>query len=143
MMKPRMLGLFVLGLMIALGLVVWHQQPTATATTSDRRVAGRGRPSMIQIQASELYDAYDANEIQANERFGGRTLRVLGTIEQIAVDRTGTPYVQLETRGLGVRANFTAGADGLSGLRKGADVAVTCIGVGRSMSIHLKDCRLD
>lgn len=136
---PRNRGILmaaVVGLFALFAVVAWMQRPTPQPY--------QPKP-LIQIHATDLDRAYEANEIAANQNYSGASLRVLGVVEAIATDRNGVPYVDLKgERYRAVRANFTTGVQGVSELTKGQRVAVQCICVGKGGPVvHLKDCTLD
>ena len=51
----------------------------------------------IQVNARELYAEYEENEIQADSKYKGQLIRVLGTIENIGKDILDNPYIALKT----------------------------------------------
>src|SRR3546814_14146885 len=54
------------------------------------------RPGAVKVTASELYQAYEANEAAAQGQYGGRLLEVTGTVDGVDLDLMDDPSVKLE-----------------------------------------------
>ena len=52
-------------------------------------------PAEVVIRASDLYAAYQANEIAADELYKGKLIEVSGTIRDIGNDLMDEPYITL------------------------------------------------
>ncbi|MFC6098362.1 hypothetical protein ACFPVY_17070 [Flavobacterium qiangtangense] len=50
----------------------------------------------FEITAPDLYQAYEANEVSADEQYKGKKIAVTGTIGNIGKDVLDNPYVSLE-----------------------------------------------
>lgn len=118
-----------------------HTAP-ATQTAPAPPVA----PSIIDISAEQLYADYAANEVLADSKYKGQWLHVTGTVVEIGKDIADDPYVTLfgENRYATVHAWFKKSMNGrLSELRKGEQIALTCVGKGRLIGDAIIDCRQD
>jgi tRNA_anti-like len=54
----------------------------------------------INISAKALYEAYEANEIAADEKYKGKQVRVSGVVDSIGKDILDTQYVVLKGDGV-------------------------------------------
>lgn len=98
---------------------------------------------IITVSASQLFKAYEANEVSADNAYKGRTLVVTGKVGGIKKDFTDTVYVTLEVdifksvHVLGIPETIA------TGLSKGQPITVQCEGNGMIMlSPLLKDCAI-
>ena len=101
----------------------------------------------VKVSAADLFKAYEANEIAADQRFKGKLLEVSGKIDSIGKDLLDNPYVSLKSGGqfdiLGIQAFFDEAATSqLAGLSKGQSVTLQCRCDGKMMNVMLKDCAL-
>jgi tRNA_anti-like len=93
-------------LVISVILIVWlggGSQTTGTTGTSVTRPA-------LETTAVRLVSEYEVNEVAADERFKGRTLKVTGLIGDLGRDVVDHLYVVLEGPGdsfRGVRCNLS------------------------------------
>lgn len=100
----------------------------------------------IEVSATELAKAYDANEAAAQQRFGARPIRVTGVVQGVDLDFMDNPVVRIEgvNQFLAVSAHFDkeTGA-GTAALSKGQQITVTCAKVSEVIGApQLRDCRL-
>ncbi|MCY3740752.1 MAG: hypothetical protein OXH00_07020 [Candidatus Poribacteria bacterium] len=51
------------------------------------------QPTVTSISADKLYEAYDANAIDADMTYKGRTINIYGTIKNIGTDILNQPYL--------------------------------------------------
>jgi len=112
--------------------------PTATAPP-------KALPAPIDVTAKQLFADYEENEISADTKYKGKTLRVSGRVEKIGKDILDEPYVELagSSEWTGVHASFkNEGA--LGSLKKGQQLTVRCRGNGSSIgSPLLDDCAIE
>jgi len=96
------------------------------------------------ISATALDEAYEANAANADRRFKGKDIKIVGTIVDIGKDALGAPYVKLGTHPdsqVGVQALFHPGADRLvATLAKGDSVTLHCKVTGKVVNVVLDDC---
>lgn len=99
-----------------------------------------------EVTANQLYQAYDANEIAADDKYKGKKLAVTGRISEIS-EILGDIHVDLKTGdGIGwtkISCNMED-RDVVSKLRKGQKVTIigTCDGLTLNVSIDLEDCKI-
>ena len=81
------------------------------------------------MSADQLYADYAANEVNADNLYRGKALRVSGTVEAIKKDIADNPYVVLATKNkfTGVHAKFDS-ARSLDRLSVGDGITVRCYG---------------
>lgn len=96
----------------------------------------------ITISASDLYSAYNDNEIAADQKYKGKQLEVSGTVQDIGKDIFDSIYVTLETAELmgSIQVYFEKGQeDAIAALSKGQELTVVGKGDGfLIMTVTLK-----
>ena len=99
----------------------------------------------IPVAAEALTAAYEANEVDADDRFKGRILEVSGVVDSIGKDLLDDPYVTLEgARFRRAQALFTKGDEPkLARLRKGQELTVKCRCDGLFGNVVLKACSIE
>ena len=118
---------------------------TATPTSAAREVkpTKREEPS-VEVSATALFNAYEANEVAADDRYKGKKLLVTGTLA--SVDKDFTDSVVLHLAGPNPFMHISATLDDdekskAARLSKGDKVTVLCEGRGRIVgSPVLGDC---
>ncbi len=142
----------VVVVLIAIGSSAKPQTPTGTpqaqkeaSTTTEpkKEVPAAPKEAVIKTTATELYDAYDANQIAADEKYKGKTLEITGTIYSIGKDVLNSPYVQLEAKNplLGVQCYLSKDeASKAATLQKGQKVTLKGRGDGKILNAMVKDC---
>lgn len=107
-------------------------------TTSNQAAA-------ISVQASDLYAAYDANEVSADQKYKGTRMNITGTVVEVSKDFMDDPYVQLlgKNKYATVRVSFAKSRlNELAKLSKGDNITVSgCIGKGMIIMSPIVDCR--
>jgi hypothetical protein len=97
------------------------------------------------LSPDDLLAAYTSNEVNADQRFKGRLLKVRGTIDSIGKDVTGTSYVTFKAGGAlnfrSVQCLFAADAP-LASLSKGQVITVTGTCSGMMGNILIRDCEI-
>jgi tRNA_anti-like len=122
--------------------------PTTGAPSRTAAPSPEAPPAIdVKVSAGDLFKAYEANEIAADQRFKDKLLEVTGKIDSIGKDILDTPYIALSTGGqfeiLHVQAYFDEGAlSQLANLSKGQSVTLHCRCDGKMMNVMLKDCTL-
>lgn len=98
----------------------------------------------VTITAKDLFAAYDANEIAAEQRFKNARVRVDGIIDDIGTDLLGTPYITLKASDFwSVQAMFPRSAKSqLASLAKGRPQTVRCESVSKLGNVILRNCSL-
>lgn len=118
----------------------------ASTTTPVAAAEPASAPTVIEISAPDLYSAYDANEVLADNKYKGQWLYVSGVISEIGKDISNDPYINLvgENEYANVHAVFTKAAiDQLATLHKGQSISLTCLGNGKLVGSPVLDCTSD
>jgi len=105
----------------------------ASPTSAPVAKASPAQQAPTPIDAAELFDAYQSNEVAADDRFKGRMLAVRGTVQSIDKDFTGDIVVRLATSNQFMPVDATLKAAEKSSaarLAKGTTVQLTCKGRG-------------
>ena len=119
----------------------------ASATT--RGDAGPSAPSetVLQVQAFERLQAYDSNEIAADQRYKGKILQVTGGVTSVKKDILDNIFVtigtgrQFEIRE--VQCFFSEEwASKAASLQKGRRITIRGKCDGLMMNVLLKDCEI-
>lgn len=88
------------GLCLVFGVIGSIMKPPTTGKGA-RANTGNGPPAAppqaIQVSPSQLVQAYDGNEIAADQSYKGKMLRVTGTVESIRKDLMDNIFVTLES----------------------------------------------
>lgn len=100
----------------------------------------------LEVTAAQLFTAYQANEVAADQQYKGRALLVKGSVGSIDKDAFGNVIVQLATSNpfMPVRATLESGEKAkAAGLSKGQAIAVACEGGGMLIGDPvLSDCTI-
>jgi len=127
--------------------------PTTTQTeqsTSQGKTTEAAKPTAAPIQAekielAKLMDAFDENQLAAEEQYKGKLIQVRGKISNIAEDITGNPYVSLkhptDAYSLTQLKCVFTDKSAVTALKK--DASVTLQGTVKNQTIgviELKDC---
>lgn len=98
----------------------------------------------IDVTAAELLRAYGENEVAADQRFKGKTLRVSGRVGNVGKDIANHPYVTLGESGLrSVQAFFSPATESqLIPLKKDTQIVVEGRCDGLFGNVLLKDAML-
>src|SRR5665213_1932428 len=135
-------GLIGLVAVVVIGAVVWMAWPSSSPTPTN---SSNDAPAM-QVSAIELAQAFQANEVAAQKRYGGQTLDVTGIITGVVLDFMNDPVIHLAgvNEFLAVQASFPKSAgDQLGQLSKGQQITVRCSSLTSVISAPmLSDCVL-
>ena len=134
-------ALFVIGLIFGSDDA---ETTTTTANTSSEAIAEAPTETAIPVTAQEIFEAYDNNEMGADQQYKGKALLVSGTVSGISSDFMDDAQVQLATSNefMDVMASgdeaFNSAAATLS---KGQQITMLCQGGGEVIgSPMLSDC---
>jgi len=101
----------------------------------------------LALEASDLWRSYSANEVAADDKWKGRSLHVVGTLQSIGKDFADDVILQLRSPNqfMPTRAYLNESeTDTAATLRKGQRVLLTCTCQGRIVgSPVLKNCTID
>lgn len=147
--RPHLLGLCggIVGLfvfaMVASSLDKSSVPNTATsvpATTQTRQAK-----ETVAARAIEIFDDYEANEVAADQKYKGKEIIIVGTVQSIDKDAFNAIVVHLQTRNqfMSVSATLQDKYESEAALMKRGDIVdFSCVGAGRVIgSPILKDCR--
>lgn len=81
----------------------------------------------LEVTAQDLFSAYEANEVAAQQTYGGKPLKVSGTVQGVTLDFMDNAVIQLATSNefLPVQATLDD-PDAAASIAKGTPVAVLC-----------------
>lgn len=146
MKKALWITLGVIVLIVALGSIGGGNGEPQQAAEEPREDLAPTTAAVESFSAAELYGAYEANEVLADQTYGGRLVEVSGTVENIGLDILDNPYVTLETGGLwSVQCFFTEeNSDSLGDLATGQNVSLigTVDGLAIGTNLTIDDCRI-
>ncbi|MHB1117775.1 OB-fold protein [Sideroxydans sp.] len=113
-------------------VLLWSGLATATDT------------SKYTLSADQLYSEYESNEVSADNRYKGKQVIISGTIQQIANDYFGHPYVLLGSGVMdGVQCSFPdSRKSSLIHLSKGQKVTIKGTVQGMSIFVQLNNAEL-
>lgn len=98
----------------------------------------------IEVSSAQLGKDYDANEVSADDRYRGRTLRVTGIVYAVRKDFRDRPILELATSNqfVHVHAHFDSPAS-LAKLLRGDKAVVLCVGAAALMGPVLEGCVIE
>ena len=134
MFKRNLLSVLALGTFVALAT---GSEESETAS-SDWEIEmedldeGLAAPSAaspaVEITSKELSSEYDKNEVAADNKYKGKTVRVTGKVEDIGKDFMDEVYITMEGKDLfqGVQVYFddSSGDEKAATLEKGQEVTI-------------------
>jgi hypothetical protein len=116
-------------------------QETATAQETIQPSA----PRAVNVDPGTLVDAYQENQVAADQKYKGKRLRVYGPVDSVTNGMFGGVDVSIRPRGFfSVSCHFRAADQRIAGLRSGS--YVTMVGScrnGTTLGVHLQDCVLE
>ena len=133
--------LFVIGIIGSIGGNTSNNSSSSTNSNSNQQEVAK--EESIKVTARTLYAEYEANEIQADEKYKNKLLEVSGTIENIGKDILDDPYVSLKTDNvIGSVQCMLADSEQskASQLQKGASIVLEGKNSGKMMNIILRNC---
>ncbi|MGI8364856.1 OB-fold protein [Sphingomonas paucimobilis] len=123
------IGCLVLIAILVVLYVIGSNASSDSASGSDATTTAESSTPPIAVTATELFQAYDANEAAAQQQYGSSPLLVTGTIKSIDLDFGNDPVVMLSTPNefMSAHANLTkASQTRASSLSKGAQIKLLC-----------------
>lgn len=139
--------LIALGVIVVLAVIGTLGAPTPEEEAeAEAAQAAEDEANAMEVSAMELWQAYDANEVAAQNQFGNTPLRVTGTVNSIALDFADDPFVTFETGNQfqNVQADLAdEDPNQVSTLAKGQNITVLCSSISEIAGTPmLRDCRL-
>jgi tRNA_anti-like len=111
------------------------------AAATDAAASTAVEAPAVSVGARELFAAYDANEVAADQQFKGKRLQVSGTVDGINSDLGDDPVVMLAAGDFQSVHVQGLPKDVAAGLSKGQHITVVCTGNGEVIgSPMLDDC---
>lgn len=105
------------------------------------------RIERMKVEASNpagIVEAFEANEVQATERFKGRRMLVTGTIESIGLDIMDHPYITLGPTSVFRKVQcLFENKSAVSSLHKGQEITLRGECKGLMMNVLLGDCTME
>ena len=136
----RIIG--VMGLVMVMGPK--NDCGTSKEATEEVATNAASNASVIDVTATQLFKDYDANEVNADDKYKGKVLRVTGTISTIGKDILDTPYIAFATSNEIMSVQCMFDDTGILGsLRKGQKLTVRCKGDGKLGNVILRGCMID
>ncbi|ASL48349.1 hypothetical protein bAD24_III13190 [Burkholderia sp. AD24] len=140
-------------LVILVGVFAPKQSATTSravasdAPASEQSTAAASPPSAqpaINVTTATLFDAYDNNEVAADQTYKGKTLAIAGTVQSIDKDAFDNIVVALRTKNefMPVHAYLNKEHESLAAsLHKGQKISWVCVGSGKIIgSPIIRDC---
>ena len=124
------------------------QTGSDTAATTTEEETTKAEEKTISINASDLFDAYDANEVKADEKYKGKLLKISGTIKDIGKEIMDDSYITLKSSNpyeiISVQCMFSdeAEAKKLGDLKKGDKIKILGECDGVTVNVLIKDCKI-
>jgi hypothetical protein len=113
-------------------------------TRSESRSTTKSRAKLVWLSASQLVNAYQNNEISADQWFKHSGVTVKGRVDTIGKDIIGSPYITLTDGNLDgirrVQAFFDDEYELLS-ITRGQSATVDCVCDGLALNVILRHCR--
>jgi hypothetical protein len=142
--KRGILGL--LAILVIAGIAAWLAWSNSQTAASGNSSSGDDSVSAMSVTAPELAQAFQANEVAAQKKYGGKVLDVTGTTSGSILDFLDRPVIHLNgiSEFLPVQAQFDKSfGDQLSKLSKGQKITVRCMSLTSIVSAPmLSDCSL-
>ncbi|MDR1084939.1 MAG: zinc-ribbon domain-containing protein [Deltaproteobacteria bacterium] len=118
--------------------------PPSRPSSSSSAAPAPQIPAM-EVSAAQFFDDYQANEVSADNKYKGKTLKITGTVSDISKDIMDNAVVHLQTSNpfMDILCTFKGSTDpGLANVKKGQQVVL--IGKGDMMimgSPRLENCQ--
>ena len=118
-----------------------------SSTEDEAEQSISGKPVDFKLTARELFQAYDQNEVAADEKYEGKVLEISGRVEDIGKDITDTIYVTLEAGGgsgfFSVQCYFAdTHASDAAKLSKGDGITVKGLCNGMVGNVSIRGCSI-
>ena len=145
MFKRNLLSVLALGTFVALAT---GSEESETSSSDDWEIDvddGTTAPSgeTVEITSKDLSAEYDKNEIAADNKFKGKTVKVTGKVEDIGKDFMDEVYITLEGQDIfqGVQVYFknSGEEETAATLEKGQDVTIEGNCDGLLLNVQIED----
>lgn len=136
---------FVVAIIILMGIIGGKSNTTGGGTDSTETTEAAA--PVLDVTATELFEAYQANEAAAQQQYGDKRLRVKGTISGVDLDMADNPVVQLATPNqfMSAAAHLADGSkDKAASLTKGQSITLVCAKVTEVIGVpQLGECEIE
>lgn len=121
----------------AIGFYMYNKPPAKTAN----------QQAVATVTASELYNAFEADEEKANNTYLGKIIEVEGSIAGVSSNESGQPVLQLNNQLFGVSCSFDDDFFAnhkrvINQLKEGDSVKLKCKCDGMLTDVVLTQCVL-
>jgi hypothetical protein len=140
--NETLIGLIVI---VVLAVILWKSNIFDSFLGSSSTSNTANAAPEATLQASELFRAYENNEVSADALYKGKIILVSGLVNDIGKDIIGDPYVTLSTGNSiwTVQCMFSSKQEGeLAALRKGQSVSIKGECNGKLINVLLRKCTL-
>ena len=134
------IALMVIGFIVGKDKKQTAAETTTEQSTSsvikDKPVPAAPQQMVLSTTATKLFNAYEENEVAADEQMKGNLIEVSGVVQSIEKDFTDSIIIQLKTSNEFMPASMTMEDSEKSTaltLRKGKKVTITCEKMARVM----------
>ncbi len=94
---------------------------------SDKSIVSPNQPAPMAVTATELFKAFESNEVAAKAKYGDRLLAISGTVSGVTLDFMDKPVVSLSTPNQFMSLQASGlDADKAGTLKKGDKVTLNC-----------------
>lgn len=120
-----------------------------TTATNAAAETTKAKEKAVSISANDLFDAYEDNEVKADEQYKGKTLQISGKIGDIGKDIIDESYITFEGKDpyavFFVQCMFSDQEEvkNLSNLSKGDKVTITGECSGVTGNVIIRDCKIE
>lgn len=141
-------AIYFIGLAVLAGTAagVSDVAKSSAATSSMSAEPAQAAPpaDAMKVSARDMFKAYEANEIAADQQYKGKAIEMTGIVESISSDMMDEPVVQLATGNEFQSVNARGLPKAVAGnLSKGQSITLNCKGGGEIVgSPVLDDCSL-
>jgi hypothetical protein len=120
------------------------KSPSSPSQSGQPRIVKPAEPNFT-VSAPQIAKEYSDNEIAADQKYSGKTVRITSKIEDIGKDILNEPYITFsdgkEFSFGGVQCYFKKSEQAkLGGLEKGQRVTIQGVVEGLMMNVLMKDC---
>lgn len=121
----------------------------STAAADNKAVKTEApKPQVIEISAQDLANAYESNEVKADQDYKNKQLKITGIVKDIGKDILNDMYVSLEDGKeysiLSVQCFFEkSSSDKLASLKKGDSITIVGKCTGKLMNVLVKNCKFE
>ena len=134
-----------IGAIIIFIIIVGSIGGSKDSSSNNSTSAKQEQKVFVEVTATKLADDYIQNEVNADNLYKDKNLRVSGVVKDIGKDLLDNAYIVLNGNPsdyfTDVQCTFASGTEeGLASLKKGTRVVAEGVGNGKLGNVHLKKC---